>query len=344
MIDLDAFEGPLDDAAREAGISREEALKRALVALAEANDIDVPTVDELAAVDERVEALDDAAASDDDVERIRAVLGALGETTEGLESTVETATADLETLRSTVGSLDGDVEELTGRIDSLEAGIDELSDGVGSLEADLDDKIEDLRDRVVRVYRDVERKAAAEHAHPEIESTVDELSTTVEALGAALDEVESRLEAVDEGTTAVDDRVSALESRFEEELARDADVDEKLSRVASAVVGVQRRLGAVERRTAGRERLATLTAAANRHGVRKADCGGCHGTVTLGLLTKPECPHCNREFGDLEPKSGFFGTSTLTVGDPPALEGDVSTDGSTDRSVQDGARGGRGGR
>ena len=243
---------------------------------------------------------------------------------------MEAATTDLEALRSTVGALDGDVDEATARIDSLEA--------------DLDAKVEDLRDRLVRVYRDVEGKAAVDHAHPEIESTVDELSTTVGTLGSTLDEVEARLDALDEGTTTVDDRVSRLETRFEEELARDADVDEKLSRVASAVVGVQRRLGAVERRTAGRERLATLTAAANRHGVRKADCEHCHGTVNLGLLMKPECPHCNREFSDLEPKSGFFGTSTLTVGDPPALEGDVPTDESTDRSVQDGARRGRDGR
>ncbi|MWV64061.1 hypothetical protein GRS48_04370 [Halorubrum sp. JWXQ-INN 858] len=297
MSDIDALESALDDAASESGVSREEVLKRAIVALAEANGVDVP--------------------SDDDVARIESVVSDLDETTDRLESTATETTEDLEALAART-------EELSADLDGVRTDVDALESDTDALEADVDAKVEDLRDRLVRIYRDVEDRAAADHAHPDTEATVEDLAATVAGLEDAVADVDARLDALRGESDDVGDRVSTLESRVEEGLDRDDDVAGKLSRVANAVVGVQRRLASLERRAAGRERLSALTTAANRHGVRTADCAACRGTVDLALLSTPDCPHCDRRFADLDPKTGFFGTSRLTVGDPPALEGDVS--------------------
>lgn len=234
MTELDSIEAALDEAALEAGVSREEVLKRALVALAEANDVDVPDSE---------------------------------------------------------------------RVDKVAADVDELQD-------DLDEHVADLRDRVVQVLHEVDGKAAADHSHP--------------ALASTLDDVAADVDAIDERTAALSDRVRTLEERLDEDLS------EKLSTVAGAVVRLQRRLGSLEAAHAERETLADLLRAANRLGVRKADCANCEHTVRLALLPTPTCPHCESRFGGVEPKSGFFGNATLTIGDPPALEGDVAPESGTE--------------
>lgn len=256
----------LGAAVDETGVDREELLKRALVALAEEEGIDVPDAEEVAAIKR------------------------------------------------------------------------DLAD----LDATVDEKVEDLRDRFVDLYRKIESKAPADHAHAEIESGLDAVAADLDAVAERLDEVESDVaaaatvdEAVGETVDEVDDRLARVESRIDdldalESRVNDLDVDDlddKLSRVASAVVRVRRRLEAAERDRADRERLDALTATANRHGVRKADCTDCGKRVGLGLLTTPECPHCGGRFAELEPNPGFLGTSKLVVEEAPALDGAVADDG-----------------
>ncbi|WP_144921977.1 hypothetical protein [Halorubrum salsamenti] len=248
-------------AADEVDVGREELLKRAIVALAESEGVDVPDAEEVAAIESRLDDLD----------------------------------------------------------------------------AEVDEKVEDLRERFVELYRDLESKAPADHTHEETGERLDAIAADLDAVAGRLDELEAEAaatatvgEAVDETVDALDDRLARVESRIDDLDALGSRVDdldeieEKLSRVASAVVRVRRRLEAAERDRAERERLDALTAAANREGVRKAECTNCAGTVELGLLTAPECPHCGRQFGELEPNPGFLGTSRLVVEDRPALDGDVS--------------------
>ncbi|MDZ5812891.1 hypothetical protein U4E84_16245 [Halorubrum sp. AD140] len=265
---IDAVAAAADDEAAEPRADREELLKRAIVALAESEGIEVPDAEEVAAIRSRLDALDD----------------------------------------------------------------------------EVDEKVEDLRDRFVELYRDLESKAPADHAHPETAQRLDALAADLDRIAARLDEVEGGAagrstvdEAVEETVDDLDDRLRRVESRAAdlddlESRIDDVDVedlDDKLSRVASAVVRVRRRLEAAERDRADREHLDALTAAANRHGVRKAACTDCGGTVGIGLLTAPECPHCGRQFAELEPNPGFLGTSRLVVGDRPALDGDVDAGGAS---------------
>jgi len=174
----------------------------------------------------------------------------------------------------------------------------------------------------VELYRDLESKAPADHAHEETAERLDAIAADLDAVADRLDELEAEAaatatvgEAVEETIDALDNRIARVESRTDDidELdarteglddlearvndleALDARVDdldeieEKLSRVASAVVRVRRRLEA-ERDRSDRERLDALTAAANREGIRKANCTDCRETVDIGLLTTPECP------------------------------------------------------
>ncbi|WP_435074392.1 hypothetical protein [Halorubrum sp. HHNYT27] len=255
MSDLDPTERPVDAAleaaAADVGVDREVLLKRAIVALAEKEGVDVPDAEEVAALESRMEALD----------------------------------------------------------------------------ADVDQKVEDLRDRFVELYRRLESTAPADHEHAETAERLEALAADLHRTAERLDELEADAARVD----ALDDRLADVEARTDDLAGLEArvdaldtdELDDKLSRVASAVVRVRRRLEAAERDRADRERLDALSATANRNGVRKAACTDCGQTVYVGLLTEPECPHCGRGFAELEPNPGFLGTSRLVVDDQPALDGDV---------------------
>ena len=312
MSDLDQTDETVDAAveaaADEIDVGREELLKRAIVALADAEGVDVPDPEKVAAIEARLDDLD----------------------------------------------------------------------------AEVDEKVEDLRERFVELYRDLESKAPADHTHEETAEQLD-------ALADELNAVDDRLDVIDDRLDAVDNRIASLESQTESiddlrertadlddlrertadlddlrERAADLDdldarvsdlealgdrlddldeIEEKLSRVASAVVRVRRRVEAAERDRTDRERLDALTAAANREGVRKATCTNCGGAVDIGLLTAPECPHCGRGFEEVEPSRGFLGTSRLVVGDRPALDGEVDErevdDGEADEAAGAAGRGGR---
>ncbi|MFC7325288.1 hypothetical protein ACFQMF_11940 [Halorubrum rutilum] len=266
MSDLDPTDGTVDAAveaaADEAGVSREELLKRAIVALADAEGVDVADAEAVAALESRLDALD----------------------------------------------------------------------------AEVDEKVGDLRERFVELYRELEATAPADHAHPETAERLDALAADLDGIAERLDEVEADAaarstadDAVEERVDELDDRLASVEARVDDLAELEARVDEldaeelddKLSRVASAVVRVRRRLEAAERDRADRERLDALSATANRNGVRKAACTDCGETVDVGLLTEPECPHCGREFAELEPNPGFLGTSRLVAAEQPALDGDV---------------------
>lgn len=215
-------------------------------------------------------------------------------------------------------------------------------------EGSVEEDVEDLRERFVRLYRDLEGKADADHKHPETADRMETVASDVATAAERLDGVESRVESVEDvldrlestlntvetDVDAVDDRVATVEehlSTAEDHLAElsaaGEDRSEKLSRVASAVVRAQRELRVVRHDRADRERLGSILRTANRHGVTKAACEGCENTVQLSLLSSPECPYCEARFDDLDPAARFYRRSTLSVDDRPALEGGVASSG-----------------
>jgi hypothetical protein len=172
--------------------------------------------------------------------------------------------------------------------ESLAADLDDIESRLTALEADLDEKITDVRERVIQVKREADAKAPADHDHPEI----------------------SR-------------RMTEGFENYEEVLEYLADLGEdhedKLRRLAGAVVDLRERVIELEQRSNERAAAAELRREANRQGITSAECGSCGSAVQIGLLDGPRCPHCEATFEELDPKRGFFGANTLTVGQRPAL-------------------------
>lgn len=255
--------------------------------------------------------------------------------------------------------LDTSREAVLGRIVAAVRALDadgEPSDGTlpapyerrfEELDAEFTELLEDVRERVIQVKRETDRKAPADHDHEDLaerlatlsdrlddveadlsavegdaeqvatlSERVDEVAADLTEQAAAVDEVESEL-------AAVDDRVDEGFENYEDVLEYLTDTTDELERrldvLARAVVDVRgevRRLGG---QSAARAEAERLKLAANRSGVRSAACADCGASVDIALLTRPECPQCASSFSDVEPKQGLFGSHTLTTGEPPAL-------------------------
>jgi len=309
MSDLDPATAALDAAAEDAGVSREELLKRALVALAESEGVDIPDAEEVAAIEARLDDLD--AEFDEKVTDLRERFVDLYRAVEALdpeggggEQSAASGLAEADEAAGRIDDLAEELEETAARLDRLDAAV---------ADAPSADRVDDLGDRLDALAARVD----------ELDEVRDRLSAFDDRLGgieASVDETDGRIDSVD-------DRLGAVEADLAGISADDlTEIDDKLSRVANAVVKLKRRLDAAERGRADRERVDALTRTANRHGVRTADCEHCGGGVELGLLSASECPHCGRRFEDLEPNAGFLGTSKLLVADRPAIDGDVAAD------------------
>lgn len=197
---------------------------------------------------------------------------------------------------------------------------DRLADVEGDLadvEAEFDEKIEDVRERVIQVKRETDGKADRDHDHAD-------LAEKTRAAAEATRRLEDDHEALTEDVEALSERVDAGFENFEEVLSylRDEtdDLNQKVTTVAATVLSMRESVAALAGAEARRERVERLQTAANRAGVRVADCGECEQEVTVALLTEPSCPFCSAAFEDVESKTGWFGSHTLVAGEPPALK------------------------
>lgn len=320
----EAFDRWVDERADELGVSRETVLARALAGIEEpdtgadddrtesgagdpeaagpAPDVDVDfgeaalvdgeTLDDL---DERVAALDERVAAIEERER------------------VDPARID---------DLDGRIEELSERVADADAGdasalsddVAALDDRVSDLEDDIDEKIQDVRERVIQVKREADAKAPADHDHADLLKRVDRTATAAEDLDERLAELESR---VDEGFENFEEVLEYLTETSD-------DLEARARTLARATIGLRDRIAELEADRSAREVADDIRATANRNGDATATCGACSRRVRLGLLDRPECPHCAATFEDVEPSSGLFGSATLRVGPPPALDGETA--------------------
>lgn len=221
-------------------------------------------------------------------------------------------------------------EELLGRLlDGADTGVDEstvdrqldavessLRGRIDEVDAEYQAKLEDVRNRVIQVKRETDAKAPADHAHERLERRV-------ESLGKALDSLE----------TTIEDTTERFEAGFQnyedvlEYLTESADAfDRKLDTLATAVVDLRDRFETIERYQARQQILDQVTAAANRHSIRRAVCDSCDRSVEIALLVEPRCPYCAEPVTDVDPGRRFFGTHRLVTGAPSALDGDVAGD------------------
>lgn len=206
-------------------------------------------------------------------------------------------------------------ERLTVAHDDLET---EFETELEAVRDDFDEKIDDVRDRVIQVKREADEKASEDHGHPDLReeskqaaARVDDLATELDSLTEIITDIEEQVE------TGFDNYEDVLEYLTD----TTDDLQTKLETLAEVTIGLREQTKTLAARHATRAAADELAHLANRRGVESAVCGHCDETVHIGLLAAPECPHCASKFNDVERKQGFFGSHTLVVGEPPALEG-----------------------
>lgn len=174
--------------------------------------------------------------------------------------------------------------------------MDEIGAG-SSYESDL----REIRERVVQLKRETDAKAPASHDHDHLSARLDRVEGELEAIREDLRTVREVAEAAD---NRIDDGFDNYRELLERLLDRTETIERRLDTLGETVLSARER----EDR---RGRLATLTRTANREGVRTAICDDCEGTVDLGLLADPACPHCKVMFEELSVGRGLFGSATL---------------------------------
>ena len=225
--------------------------------------------------------------------------------------TVAEENGTLEALLDDVASPQGpDSDEIAEQFSTLER-------SQADLEADFHQKIDDVRERVVQIKRETDRKASTDHDHADLREQAErtagnlaQLRAEIQSLQAATAEVR---EEVDTGFENYEDVLEYLTDATD-------DLEEKLTVLAGAVLEVRDRTATVATRESARQAAGKLARQANKLGVRTARCEECGRRVDIGLLARPECPHCAVTFSDVE-DGGWFRPATLVVGDVPALEG-----------------------
>ncbi|AOW79642.1 hypothetical protein HTSR_0442 [Halodesulfurarchaeum formicicum] len=194
---------------------------------------------------------------------------------------------------------------------TAEQDLEALHERVETLESDTAQKIEDVRDRIVQVKRETDRKAAAEHDHEELAARLTALESDLEAVRSAVEQTESKLDGGFENFEEI------LETLFD----RTADLEADVQTLGQAVRSMKRTLETVAEREQRRARADHLKQTAAARGVRTAKCQDCNTKVDIALLSDGTCPSCGANFHTLDANPGFFGTSVLETGDRPALEG-----------------------
>jgi DNA repair exonuclease SbcCD ATPase subunit len=218
------------------------------------------------------------------------------------------------------------VEEQTDTGDDAERVEDRLSAELDRVENDFQESLQDVRERIVQVKRETDRKAPEDHAHPEF----DELG----AVSNEVDDLFDRIDDLSEATSASQNRHEDLEARvadLEDAAERVDDIEEKLQTVAWVVSDVREAVEADAEESRAIDRLKQSAAEAD---VDRAVCDNCEQSVDIALLSEPNCPHCETTFGDVELPGGLFGKPRLSV----AKQLEAGADADSDYDVPDAAQ------
>lgn len=181
-----------------------------------------------------------------------------------------------------------DADDLETVVERIVASRDlTTTDELESVEEDFESQLEEVRRRVVQVKQEADAKAPEDHTH----EAFDDLSSSIADLRS---DVETLQSTVSQQGSDLDHLTETVDS-----------LDEKLTRVAHAVV----QLRSAESADGA---LDALKHEAALHDIERAKCGACDESVHVALMTEPACPHCEAQVRGVEPGSGFFGKPHLT--------------------------------
>lgn len=174
----------------------------------------------------------------------------------------------------------------------------QLGNRIDAVESEYKENLQDVRQRVIQVKKDTDKKAPADHTHEELREVAE--------LGATVSDLEEDLATLrteyDETVPDHEERLADIESRLEE-------VDQRLQTVAWVVSDLRE----AHESGGGLEAVDRIKRAAAKADIERANCENCGEGVQLSLLTEPECPHCSATVSNVEPSSGWFSKPKLLV-------------------------------
>jgi predicted Zn-ribbon and HTH transcriptional regulator len=200
------------------------------------------------------------------------------------------------------------------RLADVDGEVSAVADRLDALDAEVDDLVADVRERVIQVKRETDAKAPADHGHDDLRATAMQADeTAMQADETAERAIEAATAAREAAGDDHDGQVSDLSERVER-------LDERAETLARVAVDARAELRKLQSAEAERAAADELRRSANQQGDAVAKCEDCGGTVRLGLLSRPRCPHCNAGVASVDP-SRFVGKARLRTGTPPALDG-----------------------
>jgi chromosome segregation ATPase len=157
------------------------------------------------------------------------------------------------------------------------------------------DKIEDIREKIIILKKDIDSKADQEHEHSEYVGE--------ETLESEISRIESQIEELSDKSIKNED----LNEEF----------SEKLDILASNLLSVRDRVGNLEaerrERMEKNRRIKKIMQDARKNATTKPKCRSCGKSVRMDILREPECPHCS---GDIEGIESRFLFSDVLITNP----------------------------
>jgi len=291
----------LDEQARELDIEREEVLLQLVASYRKTAKFDAETA-ETAVIPETVvaETVERQLEGTLDREVDSRIESALDEElNRRIEGTVQSILADTldEQLESAVRE-NADTM-VTDRVNEARNAVQrQLGGRMDSVESGFQEKIEDVRERVIQVKKETDKKAPKDHSHAEFAS----LAELEDEMAAVAEELDSLRTAFEETAPEHGEMIDDLDGRFDE-------IQDRLQTVAWVVSDLRE----AHESGNGLEAVERIKRAAAKADIDRAKCENCGEGVTLSLLTDPECPHCNATVTNVEADSGWFRKPKLRV-------------------------------
>jgi chromosome segregation ATPase len=271
----------IDQQAAEQGADRETVLVQLLTANRAAEEMQQNGDIEAAGL----------AADRDDVEAtVRDVLA------ERMDDIASAVTDQLDVESRVADAMDDQFTEVSSA--AAEQATDQVETQLADFEDDFMEKVQDVRDRVIQVKKETDRKAPAEHEHPDLEDQINSLSASVEDLREEVGDLRMELEG----------QLDSHEDRLEEVDENVWDVQEKLRTVAHVVNDLRESEALNNKRATSVDQIKRSAA---EHDLDRARCEACGEGVEIALMTDPECPHCEATVTDVKPGEGFLGKPML---------------------------------
>lgn len=340
--DSEPLESPQPSEPLHQGAPAWENLLDTLIALDDSGGTQDPpsdaSDDRLSALDRRIEELHDAVEgltlelgltdrySQDRFDRVEdrldAVEGAVDAAVRPaeLEAVANTVDDRLARLDSTLNTFESSVEREISRLEGVRSNHTDTIDNVRSLVKSQGARLDTLDDTVSNHGTQLDE---VDQQLSTFDQRLDEAASGIESHRAAIDEFESRVSRHESDLDSVETILGHLFDRVDR-------FEERLDGLDEAVRGLKPVVATLTER----EQVEAIKTDAAGLGRRQASCGSCGEGVDVGLLERPNCPHCEVPVCDLTVESGWIRSkAVLETGEPGSDDIELENSAGPDESA-----------